>query len=323
MNYLKLIPVMVAAVAPLPALAQDLSASGDRIVSDPTYLPLQGQLYGASAYGYGSTSSTATNIADGSKTPSKTTSNTLSQTLEYGLTNDLTLEVTDDYGWTHEVVSPTGKPSRDLSSNGFSDPSFGATWRVLDQRDHAPVDIDLSAAYAPDIVSAQLASPSDDGSIARGGDALRLSGAVGWESRQLTVQGYFTGAHYGAATVFDPQGAELSRSGFWQPTIGLRTQARFTDRFSLNVDGAYNFGRTTSGVSSVIAGPDQTDTGDYGSVGATLNYHFIPNRLVGSLGYTHTFYGATNVSYQLDPAADYTLDRSSDSLAVGLKYVFR
>jgi hypothetical protein len=301
---------------PAPLLAQDLTSSGERIVSDPTYLPLKGQVEGETIYEYQSSSSTTSGGGAGSFTAS-----TLSQEFEYGLLDDLTIGVNDDYGWVgNHTVSPTGRSSS-APANGFADPTFGVTWRVLDQRRQQPLDLDLGVAYAPNLIRAIAPTPTQEGNFTGGGDDLTLHAALGWETKSLTLQGYFNESLFGNTKVYEPKGYSAAESR-WQPVIGLNTQMRFTPRLSVNVDGSYTFQGTANvfdtanGVSSVH------DTGNYGIVGASVNYHFILNKLVGSLGYNHTFYGQTNVVYPLHPAADLSEQRASDALTAAMSYVF-
>ena len=315
---LKTLLICAAAVAlPAPLFAQDLTPSGERILSDPTYLPLGGQIYGDTGFQYQDTGVTASN---GSNT--RNDEEVISQDLEYGLTNDITLEASDTYAWDGIKVTPgTGAPY-ERNSFGFTDPSFGVTWRALDERNRQPVDLDFSVSYAPNIISAANATPFSQGNVARGGDALDLRAALGWETRPFTVQGYVQDTRFGNATagVIDGQ---VDTAAYWQPAIGISTQTRIGPRLSVNVNGSYAFRETESQYVTVGAGyPEFETVGDDGVLGAAVNYHFIPNRLVGSLGYQHTFYGEADVAYPFTPAADISRQRDGNGLTAQVRYVF-
>jgi hypothetical protein len=314
------LPLAAALASPVPLLAQDWTPVGDRILSDPTYLPLQGQLYGDSAYQFGSVS---TNVfAGGTQTSSShATTNALSQYFAYGVTNQLSVNVSDAYDWSHTFVAPAAASDFDRNANGFQDPTFGLTYRLLDQRAQ-PLDVDLAASYSPDFIGARSASALENGNEARAGDQLNLRLAVGRETRFMTIQGYFDETHDGEAKVVNALGEDSTTSGFWQPKVGLATQTRFTDRLSLNVGGEYDFPADYAGLDPAGVGTF-TNRGDFGNVSASLNYHFIPNRLVGSVVYSHTFYSPTSVSYLADPADDYNVQHSGDAIGAEVRYVFR
>ena len=47
---INVLAALLASALPTPLLAQDLTPTGERILSDPTYLPYQAQVYGASSF---------------------------------------------------------------------------------------------------------------------------------------------------------------------------------------------------------------------------------------------------------------------------------
>jgi hypothetical protein len=53
-----------------------------------------------------------------------------------------------------------------------------------------------------------------------------------------------------------------------------------------------------------------------------LNYHVIPNRLVASVGYQHTFYDGRSELFA-DPTDDVLQTRSGNTYRATLRYVFR
>jgi hypothetical protein len=72
---------------PIGAQALDLTPDASRVVSDPAYLPLGGQLFGSTEYSNGNTSSNTDNYLAAPKSSNNTLSNTVNQAFEYGITN--------------------------------------------------------------------------------------------------------------------------------------------------------------------------------------------------------------------------------------------
>jgi hypothetical protein len=297
----------VLIILPGPLFAQDAPSPGVPTIVDPTFLPLQGELFGDSTFTYGGASSTVTNTS-GAKTLSRSRDDTLGEDLAYGLTQDIEVQASDAYQWSQSVSGA----AQDNSASGFNDPTFQITWRALAQRNHLPFDLDLTVSYAPNAI---------EGAFARGGDALELREAIGWQSRAFSAIGYVAEWHYGASSVSYPQGVSVDQSSYWRPSIGIITHTRLIGRLSLNIDADYEAASSSNVLS---AGVNRlTDIGPLGTVQPYLNYVLIRNRLVASLGYSHTFYGTTTVSFPLNASANYTLDRSSDTLIMILRYRLR
>lgn len=310
------------ALLPAPLFAQDLTPTGARILSDPTYLPLAGQLFGDSAYSYDTPRLREYDPAGTEIYSRHGGENIVTQTFEYGVTNDLSLLLSDDYSWTHADTTLGGGTQNHLNSNGFQDPTFGVIFRAIDQRAH-PFSLDFTGAYSPDIISAQGATASSDGSIARGGDMVDLRGALGRETRALTLQAYVDGRHFGGETSSNGVGGQTTSSAYWQTTLGLASQTRFTDRLSLNLGAAYSMVDDYNRFNTATSVPSTVMPGDFTTVNLSLNYHLIPNRLVGSIDYGHTFYDHGDVDFPLTPANNYMTHRDEDAIGAQLRYVFR
>ena len=121
---------------PLQAHAQalDLTPDTSRILSDPNYLPLAGQIEGSTAYSHGWINGSGVNAAGDQISSFHINSNVIGQTLAYGITDDLSVNGSVQYvpRTFREVDGADGRVTSSDSS-GFSDPTFGATWRALDQ----------------------------------------------------------------------------------------------------------------------------------------------------------------------------------------------
>ncbi len=313
---------IAAAVAiPLYAQAQDFTPTGDRVLSDPTYLPLQGQFFGDSSYGYERGESDVFDSTDARSATTRHTQNFVRQNFAYGVTDALSLNVGIGYGFSgdNRVVSANGTTTTHQS--GWEDPSLGATYRLLDQRNH-PVSLDIMGDYSPDAFQSRNATQIRDGTIARGGPEVGLGVGLGRETRFFTIRGVFFDHYFGNSTTDNPNvGAANTTNAYWVPSVGLQTQTRFTDRLSANVGADYNFNGSPRVVNAAGV-PHTANLGDYQTVNVALNYHFIPNRLVGSVNYHHTFQDQTNEAFA-DPALDFSRERSSDGVGAELRYVFK
>src|SRR5665213_588569 len=320
MRYIVGLSLAAAVSMPLLAQAQDFSPTGERILSDPTYLPLQGQFFGETGYGYERTNGNLFDATGAQTATTRNTLNTVQQKFAYGITDQLSVNAGIAYGFEgHASVDGSSTSNR----SGFDNPTFGATYRLLDQR-HRPVSLDIFGEYAPDAFQARSATNNQDGTVARGGSEAAFGLALGRETRFFTIRGAFTDRYFGDSSFLNATtGGSGDTSSFWVPTLGVQTQTRFTDRLSANVGFDYNFEGTRNSVNT-ISGVERTDhVGDNQNVNVSLNYHFVPNRLVGSIDYQHTFYGHSNESFPADPNENTLLTRSSDGVGATLRYVFK
>src|SRR5665213_2116032 len=167
-----------AITAPLLAYAQDLTPIGDRILSDPTYLPLQGQIFGQSSYDYERTNGNIFDATGAQTASTRNTTNTFRQGFAYGITDALSVNASMAYafGDDRRVNLITG--SAESNHSGFEDPSFGATYRLLDQRTH-PLSFDIFGDWSPDALQSRNAAPSQDATVARGGSEADVGFALG------------------------------------------------------------------------------------------------------------------------------------------------
>lgn len=318
-----LVCLSIAAALAVPVLAhgQDFTPTGDRILSDPTYLPLKGQVYGQTDYGYSQTNGHLFDPTGAETAGIRNTLNIFDQKLAYGITDALSVRAGFSYGFgTDRRATPTDTTSN--NRNGLENPTIGATYRVLDQRSH-PISFDVFGDYAPDVFPSKSASLSQDGTVATGGPEADFGFAVGRETRMFTIQGAFTDRYVGGTSTFNrTSGLSNTAPSFWVPVLGVQTQTRFTPRLSANLGYAYNF-QSRSVAVQPVNGPSYTNQiGDTQTVNVSLNYHLIPNRLVGSVGYQHTFYGNRNQIYA-DPTSDLLQTRTGDAMNVSLRYLFR
>lgn len=307
------------------AYAWDPTPDAARIVSDPLYLPLQSQLLGTTSYAYGTTTENVFDDTGARTSSNRIDLNEIDQALAYGVTDDLTLRLNWGYAPSRTVTRqlvPSGSDER--SGSGWTDPDFGVTWRVLDQRDN-PLTLDLRADYSPDAFPAKAANTDDDGTVARGGQMADLGATLGREMGDFTIAGTFDAKYLGSSKVLNQVSDEFTRTdALWNYTLGLDTQTRITDRFSINAGLGHTFANDADVVNETNGLEHIAQTGDSNDFNVALNYHFIPNTVVGSIRYQHNFYDATHNVFPAAPVDNTAvLDRNEDVVGVTLRYLIR
>jgi hypothetical protein len=311
---------------PFGARAFDFSPDASRVLSDPAYMPLQGEVFGSTEYINSNTSSTTDNPVGALKFSTTTLSNTVNQVLGYGLTSEIELRVTDSYEWPSTTNSfPTGVVTV-THSDGFIDPTFTALWRVIDQQDH-PLSWDLIASYSPNLINAQSADPTENGTVGRGGASGTFGTAISQKTRDFTFYLQGTATYLDNRTIFNPaNNITTSYDPGWQYFINVATQTRFGAQWSLNLNYAetFNGGVNTSfvnGAGILISSLNQS--GQVQEFTADLNFHVIPNRFVLSFIYNHYFYnGVSNTNQTLPANSTQTDEKDQDVLNGELRYVF-
>lgn len=308
-------------IAPFAAHAQDFTPIGDRILSDPNYLPLQGQIYGQSGYTFDRTKGTTFDSTGAVVQTNRNDLNTVGQAVAFGVTDALSLRASLDYGWGSNDRN-TVHGMDDASREGFEDPSFGATYRILDQKNH-PFILDVFGDWSPDAFASRAASATQDGTVARGGATADFGAAIGRTTKMISLRGAFTDRYIGGQTTFEQAtGFDVNTSSYWVPTLSFDAQARFTPRLSLNAGYDYDFQGSPTVFNAATGISYLNRIGNTQDVHVALNYHFVPNRVVGSVGYQHNFFDDRNALFA-DPADDILQSRSGNVWSATVRYVFR
>ncbi len=311
-----------ASLLPLASWAQDLTPDASRIVSDPNYLPLEGQLWGYTNYFHDWSNGTTYNSSGNKISSFNSNTDDFNQFIGYGITDDLTIDASIAYepNADRDIQFANGT-SAGRSSSGFSDPTFGVTYRVLDQA-VSPVTFDVFGSYMPDWITSKTATTTTDGSIASGGQAGNLGAALAEETRFFTIRGAFAADFLGRRHIDDDAtGGTFDQSGHTNYLLSLATQTRLTDQFSVNAGvthtftSSYSYTNTLNNVTSTLRPGDNT------VLDLALNYQFIPNTVVGSVIYRHGITGDRSTDY-LNPVADTTQsDQYRNLIGVQLDYV--
>ena len=103
----------------------------------------------------------------------------------------------------------------------------------------------------------------------------------------------------------------------------MNTQSRFSDRVSLNAGVGYGI-TGNYGVANVQTGNPRTSEGpDSRSFNAALNWHLVPNRLVGAITCTYDSYtDGKNIFPQPGVRQRSVQNRTGNVVGVRLLYVF-
>jgi hypothetical protein len=316
---------MSALLLPVGAQAFEITPNVSRVLSDPSYLPFGAQFYGSTEYSYGNTSSTTNNYLNTLTKTNSTPSNTIHQILEYGLTSDFTLRVSDSYEWLTSTTTDTAGNNTVTNSYGFDDSAFGATWRVLDAQDHG-FNFDFIGSYAPNFISAQSATTTNNGNIARGGDTATLGSALSYKGEDFTLYLEYSATYLDNRAVVNPTTQVTTNSNSsWQYEFLISTQTRLSYDWSINLTFAQTYNDNVS--NSYLNGNTLTTytlvPGNVTDLLGALNFHVVPNRFVISAVYNHDFYTNGSSTFSTQPNSNTTtLNKGEDVFSGELRYVF-
>jgi hypothetical protein len=331
----------VIALAAGQALAVDWSADTTRILGDPAFLPLAGQVSGSFEYTYAGNTYDFQNDRVNSWDKS---SNAFLPALQYGLTDNVTLfgqfgwenlRAQDDFVYQRLVFTrnPFGvgplfrlvpTHQRDTYfSLGADNPVFGATWRAIDQR-FAPVSVDLTASYEPDLFQARDAGSGNTGTVASGGQRGTIEAAVSREMAFLTVRGSATFGYNGRRDVLQDGGFFLDRLGAHPDyAAGVQTEARILPWLALNAgvnaQKSVQFGEQFSAIYGSYG--ETAKPGGSVSPYADLVVPLLDHRLVAELGYQHDFIGDEKIEEQGVTVGRY-FDQESNLFFTRVLFVF-
>jgi hypothetical protein len=298
----------------VPASAQQYGAPIPfRLLSDPAYLPLQGQWYGSTAFTVENSSGDAYDSTGAKTATRKGWEDEITQELEYGVTNDVTVRVADSYvPYDKHKDEFTAGGFSDHDRTGFHDPSVGVTWRVIDQANRNPVNLDLLADYKANLIDARTSN------VAEGGQSGEFGAALSKVMPHFTIYGKAVADWYGSQSEFNPTTTDFAREeSYWDYLVDLDTQTRLNDLFSIDAGIGYVFANNahvanlTTGVSHIA------EPGNGLKLNAALNYQVVPNTLVASLTYDYRRDNTSQQIYAL-PAAD-TFLRNHDDNQFGVK----
>ena len=316
---------MTAALLFLPAMAEaqavDLTPYSGRILSDPEFLPLAGQIYGTSAYTHGWVSGNSVDYLGVETSTFNINTNTLDQMLAYGITDDVSVNASMQYvPANYREADRINGTTAYFESSGFSDPTFGLTWRAIDQGVY-PVNLDLFGSYTPDWISAHTSTAFQDGTVARGGNAGVIGAAVGYVTPGFSIRGAFDANFLGDANVVNlTTGDTVQSAAHTNYNLSLETQTRLNDLFSINAGVAQTFASSTSGTNLTTGALQASEPGDVTALQFGLNYSLVPEAFVLSATYAHDFYGDSRYSYSNPIFDSETRNKNGDIVGIKLYY---
>jgi hypothetical protein len=300
---------LLLAAAASPASADPWELTNDRILGDPSFLPLAGEVEGYFQYSY---EARTYHSNDGFPPESADQSfNTFTPFLSYGVTDRLSAGVQLPFGneringsfTTTEFVPNTNAGFFNFGSFvtvrqrfsersvGAADPTFQLAWRAIEQGS-SPVNLDLMAFYLPNIFQART-SVGQTGSIASGGQSGGFEAAASREMEALTVRAYAELTLVGPQHLHaEPQVQSVYYGGREVYAVGLQSETRVVPWLAVNagVEAAIstNFDQTSGtrngpGVRVIEGGQIDPYVG--------LVIPLLGGRAAGEFLYQHDFIG--------------------------------
>ena len=326
-----------AVIAPMAAQAADWDVDTARILGDPAFLPLHGQVSGEFSYSYSAqTYDFSNSLQPGTGGYSHNSwdksQNLFSPSLSYGITDDITVSANLNWGNLRSVDHYTFDELLIGSAKGYGfhvvpyharytyhsagaeDPVFSGTWRAIDQR-AAPVNVDIVLGYSPDVFTANDAEYKSHGSLARGGQRGTAEIAV---SREWQI---FTARAYGLVGVDGGRKINLAYAGVASGSYADHTTTRPDYEFGVQTQTrplsflAINAGVSVSGVSDYDeyeSYPSGSNPNNEQKPGVTVSPYvglltpLVGNRVVGEILYQHDFNGDSKVLYPDGTAGKYS-----------------
>lgn len=313
---------VLATSADLAATEPDAAAG--RINSDPMYLPLANHFYGETSYSYENDSSTDTYLGGAALATGYNHSSSVQQLVGWGVTDDFTVRLIDNYASQGSTTEEASSGRRYwLGDDGLQNPTASATWRIIDQRANAPVSVDATLKYSPNWIGSHIAAIGKNGTEGSGRQEGSAALALGRVMPRFTVRGQLEAVYLGNRQFeYLANGTTAQGSSYWNYIASVSAQFRLSATVSLGGGYAYtiteteNITNVTPGLTGQIAG------GNSGDLSATVDYQFVPYRLIGQIGYHHIQYAGMTISYPGEPANDYMVSRNANQISARLYYAF-
>jgi hypothetical protein len=344
------------------AHAMDWAPDTTRILGDPAFLPYAGQVEGSFSYTYtANLYDFSSGSAGPFKNPQESwdhSNNNFLPELHYGITDDISVfanfgwgnrRASDSYIYDRLVITPVTPPVlppgygqydpglpyfpgarlvptkvvTNQRALGAENPVFGATWRAIDQRT-APISLDVSASYSPDIFQARDSGVYQTGSIASGGQRGTLSASINHETRFFTAGAYATFGYNGRHDTAQLGYREVARSGAHPDyEIGLQTEARLLPWLALNSGIS---ARKSVQFDNQYISPFGTTAETYKPGGtispyAALLFALLDHRMVGELLYQHDIIGDETTSTAYGFTSRYS-NQEANLFVARLRFVF-
>jgi hypothetical protein len=313
------------------SLAADTADAGQRILSDPMYLPYAKQVYGTTSYSYASGTFSSFGLSGAEFSHESVRASRITQTVGWGITDEFTLRLSDTYvddSTTYHF--PNSTYSGSLDASGVTNPTLSSTYRAIDQIKGAPVSVDVIAAYSPNLIGGREATFERRGNEGSGRQSFTTTLAVGRVSSTFTIRGSLGAAYLGKRSVEYLVPAGEQTEAYWDYVLSTSMQARLTNAVSINGGYSYTVTGNTTTAYYAFAGDyaGRNSGGDIGDLNIALNYHFRSNALVAQFAYDNLQFGRLNTRFHDLPSSrvrhidQYIGGRHSDEVTARLYYVF-
>jgi len=276
----------IALTCPISAWAFDVTSDTTPYISDPSFLPRQGEFYSETTYGYSTREQNWQPNGGAINEHYSADSNSYRQQIEYGITDRFSVGGYGSYADTTQQYVYTFRPTSEIDTNQFNNPTFNATYRAIDQI-QSPVSVYVEALFTPGIVANAPRSGGVDLYLNREIRIPTSQGQIG-----LTIQGEIGTSYDDAYTNTDPlTGVSRDYTDEWGWFVAARNQVRFTPRWAVNSGIVYSkdlgnsIGLAGIGDSYVVA-PSAT-VAPY----VAVVFGIVPNRVNLAFEYDHEFIG--------------------------------
>jgi hypothetical protein len=297
---------LAAALTPPRVAALDLSSDSTAYISDPSFLPRQGQFFSYTTFSREVFDEDWQPAGRGIVEHYNADTDTYAERLAFGITDRLTVAVAASYFDRDSHYTFKVRPSVTEDIGLFDDPNFSAVYRAIEQNP-GPVAVDIAASFAPGIAYDVPGSGS-------------LSLRVNRVDHAITVQGEIGTRYYGSYSTTDTLSNEPSRlGGEWTYFIGARGQFRPVPRWAINAGVVYTEDLSYS-VTRTPPYANYTDGSD-ASVGPyiALAYDLVPRRCSLDIQYAHDFISDRNLSGGINGS---WISQSRDIYSVHLRVLF-
>lgn len=319
--YAAMLLICGAVLCSTPAAAD--SVSNDNDITDPSFLLTRHQASEITAYSYALENGDGYNYLGGRDSSFEEKTQTITQYLSYAFTDRLNVTISGAYEPTSRTKTTSiSGATTDRNDSGFADPTLQAKYRVLTQG-ASSMNWDIQAAYSPNVFDAESATNGRDGTVARGSQAEALSSYLSHVFNKLTLQLNTQVTHYGAQESESLANGTLNDlDPYWSYLVGINTQRRFSDRFSINANVNYTFYDSEHDANRATQIVYTTQPDNMGDFGLAMNYEFIPGRLSGSLLYDYFIYSDATQKYLNVTSDTTTKNQDKSQFGAKLKYIF-
>jgi hypothetical protein len=255
-------------------------------LSNPSFLPLQGQLFSTTTYTYSTLNQDWQPQGETIDEHHLGTSNHYDERLEYGLTDRLAVGVDGGYASASGQYVYFDGPKLDANSSGLSNFALNAYYQAITYA-HSPFSVYIEGTYAPGVVANAPRSEGLNLFVNRNFELATDHGVMG-----LTLQGEAGTAYDDDYASTNPQsGLTTHISGRWTYLFAGRSQFRFSPRWAFNSGVQFRQLLANSvappQASSIYSNSSESAVEPYVNVA----YNIVPNRATVAIEYEHDFIG--------------------------------